>query len=206
MNLTLTLTSVSVSIVSVDISSRQRLPESSTSVAKKTYHKCITGYAHNTILQRANHFPFLPSPMHRSYYTIPPTWPPLSPTPRPVCSQPHQVSRLAAPKVTASVLYSSVSFHACCNLHYQSLCHCCNFQSVLLILFSLSKTWAKLNYVYYIVACIAEYYLHSVYTCNPKGTAHALCTSTGVCAVRRYAWSGLETKLTSFGAILGYIF
>ena len=106
---------------------------------RKHTTSCITGFApyiHNAILQRVNLCPFLLSPMHRSYYTVPPTWPPLSPTLHPVCSQPHQVSRLAAPEVTASVLYSSVndaSFHACYNLHYQSLCHCRNFQSILLI-------------------------------------------------------------------------
>ena len=158
--------------------------------------------------------------MHRSYYIVPPTWPLLSPTPHPVCSQPHQVSRLAASEVTASVLYSSVndaSFHAFYNLHYQSLCHCHNFQSILLI-FLVSQSqigsmrlpslcqklchWAKLNYVY-LVACISEYHLHGAYqecmmmsfkkndvimhscayTCNLKGTAHALCTSIGVCAI-----------------------
>ena len=131
----------------------------------------------NAILQRANHFPFLPSPMHRSYYTIPPTWPPLSPTLHPVCSQPHQVSRLAAPEVTASVLYSSVngaSFHACCNLHYQSLCHCYNFQSILLVFlsltkpewlhetsFSLSKTLPLGQIQLCIVAHISGYCLHA---------------------------------------------
>ena len=78
---------------------------------RKHTTSCITGFApyiHNAILQRVNLCPFLLSPMHRSYYTVPPTWPLLSPTPHPVCSQPHQVSRLAAPEVTASVLYSSV--------------------------------------------------------------------------------------------------
>ena len=52
--------------------------------------------------------------MHRSYYTVPPTWPPLSPTPHPVCSQPHQVSRLEASEVTASVLYSSAMLVITC--------------------------------------------------------------------------------------------
>ena len=58
----------------------------------------VTGYihVHNVILQRINLCPFLLSPMYRSCYTIPPTWPPLSPAPHPVCSQLHQVSKLAA--------------------------------------------------------------------------------------------------------------
>ena len=171
--------------------------------------------------------------MHRSYYTVPPTWPPLSPTPHPVCSQPHQVSRLAGPEVTASVLYSSVndaSFHACYNLHYQSLCHCHNFQSILLIFlvsqsheewlhetsFSLPKTLPLGQTQLCLVSCMhfriplawciyQECMMMSflkndvimrscAYTCNLKGTAHALCTSIGVCAIRGgiYAWSRLR--------------
>ena len=70
--------------------------QTSNTMNKKTYTICITGYVHNVIPWRINLCPFLLSPMHRSCYTIPPTWPPLSPTPHPVCSQLHQVFRLAA--------------------------------------------------------------------------------------------------------------
>ena len=149
----------------------------------------------------SNLCPFLP-PMHRSCYTIPPTWPPLSPTLHPVCSQPHQVSRLAAPEVMASLLYSSVndaSFHACYNLHYQSLCHCCNFQSILLIFlsfvepewlhetsFSLSKT----------LPLSTMYSCTQVTTCMHNRSIPRDSTHTGVCTVRG-GMHGLGLRLAS---------